>query len=333
MLVEKILAHFHPERFQGWGADKNYFEGWYYKWVSADEKHALAIIPGIAIDGDGQGHAFIQVLDGTKCESDYYRFSLEDFKCDYKRFWVKIGNCEFSSTHFKVDLPGFNGELHFSSPALWPNPWYAPGIMGPFSWLKFMECNHGIVSMDHGIEGTISYRGESVDFTGGRGYTEKDWGRSFPSGYIWMQSNHFERKGISFKFSIAKIPFLNTSFIGFIGGLYIDGTFIRFTTYNLSRVLDVVKNKNSVKILIQNPKYKLLIEAVANGATAILAAPKMGIMDAKVAESMTSTIKLTLTRRADQKVIFEGQGRNAGLELGGDINQVLEKWDKKRRKI
>ena len=45
------------------GEEKNvFFEGWYYKVVSADEKHAFAFIPGIAMDADGKQQAFVQVL-------------------------------------------------------------------------------------------------------------------------------------------------------------------------------------------------------------------------------------------------------------------------------
>ena len=62
---------------------------------------------------------------------------------------------------------------------------------------------------------------KKIDFTGGRGYTEKDWGHSFPIGYVWMQSNHFSKPEISFKCSIAKIPFKIFSFNGFIAGLWL----------------------------------------------------------------------------------------------------------------
>ncbi|WP_243392439.1 MULTISPECIES: tocopherol cyclase family protein [unclassified Mesotoga] len=31
-----------------------------------------------------------------------------------------------------------------------------------------------------------------IDLTGGKGYIEKDWGRSLPDAWIWMQSNNFD---------------------------------------------------------------------------------------------------------------------------------------------
>ena len=81
-----------------------------------------------------------------------------------------------------------------------------------------MECYHGILSMNHSINGTLILNGKTLSFDKGRGYMEKDWGHSFPEGYIWMQSNHFSKKETSIKISVAKIPWLRSSFIGFIAG-------------------------------------------------------------------------------------------------------------------
>ena len=63
-----------------------------------------------------------------------------------------------------------------------------------------MECYHGILSMNHSISGDLIINNKKINFNSGRGYTEKDWGHSFPLGYVWMQSNHFSNKNISFLF-------------------------------------------------------------------------------------------------------------------------------------
>ena len=78
--------------------------------------------------------------------------------------------------------------------------------MGPFSFVPFMECYHGIISMDHSIIGELSIKGKKVDFTSGRGYIEKDWGHSFPIGYVWMQSNHFSESKIPLNALLQKSP-------------------------------------------------------------------------------------------------------------------------------
>lgn len=73
MLKKKMHALWNPTLYHGWGKKKRFFEGWYYKVVSADEKHALAIIPGVAMDENGKKQAFIQVLDGRKKTATYHK--------------------------------------------------------------------------------------------------------------------------------------------------------------------------------------------------------------------------------------------------------------------
>ena len=191
MLYKKIRSLFHPERYHGWGKRKRYFEGWYYKVLTADEKYAFAIIPGIAMDDTGNKQAFIQILDGKTHTAEYIKFPVEEFISRSDVFKTRIAGNTFEIKRIELNLPDVKGILQFGNIVKWPNPWYSPGIMGPYSFVPFMECYHGILSMDHSVEGQLEINQKKIDFTGGRGYIEKDWGHSFPSAYIWMQSNHF----------------------------------------------------------------------------------------------------------------------------------------------
>src|SRR5512133_1011175 len=214
LLTNKARALFNPEMYQGWGNTRKYFEGWYFKVVNASGTKAFAFIPGISMDASGNSHAFIQVLDGSQKKSEYHSFSSSLFKPSEKKFELSLGENYFSPCTMVLNLPSVKGTLAFSDIVPWPTHWYSPGIMGPYAFAPFMECCHGIVSMDHYISGSLSFENEVIDFTGGRGYIEKDWGHSFPSAYIWMQSNRFETGGISFKASVARIPWLTGSFTG-----------------------------------------------------------------------------------------------------------------------
>ena len=238
MLREKVRSLFHAELYHGWGKTRRYFEGWYYKIVSADEDHALAFIPGIAMDEEGQRQAFIQVLDGKKKTAVYHQFPADEFVPSERKFAIRIDDNLFGAHSIDLKLPDATGHLKFSQPVRWPNPWYSPNIMGPFSFVPLMQCYHGILSMDHLITGQLNVNGRNINFDGGRGYTEKDWGRSFPSAYFWMQSNHFSESGISLKASVARIPWLGSSFVGFIAGVWLQDRLIEFTTLLLIISLD-----------------------------------------------------------------------------------------------
>jgi tocopherol cyclase len=65
-------------------------------------------------------------------------------------------------------MQGFKGEVEFSNQVPWRKKGYSPGIMGPFSFMPFMECYHGILSMDHSIKGSLTIDGEEIDFNNGR---------------------------------------------------------------------------------------------------------------------------------------------------------------------
>ena len=323
LIAQKIRGIWNPELYHGWGKKKRFFEGWYYKIVSKDEKSAFAFIPGIAMDENGNKQAFIQILDGKNSTSEYIKFPFESFKANSKKYIIEIDSNRFTTNSIDLDLPNIRGSLKFQNITPWSNSFFSPGIMGPFSFVPFMECYHGIISMDHSITGELSIKGNNIDFTSGRGYIEKDWGHSFPIGYVWMQSNHFSESKISFKCSVAKIPFKIFSFNGFIAGLWIKNKLIEFTTYNFSKVKKCKINDKHVEITIENLNHVLKI-LVYRSKTASLAAPIQGFMDAKIDESMTSKIEVKLYNKKTTKIIFEDIGKNAGCEVAGNYNVLIK---------
>ena len=320
--LNNIRAIFHPEQYHGWGKSKSYFEGWYYKIINDIEDQAFAIIPGIAMDENGNKHAFIQVLDGKKLTAEYHKFDISSFESESDNYKVTIENNVFTKTNLKLELPKISGKLEFQNQVDWPSKWYSPGIMGPYSFVPFMECNHGILSMDHTIAGQFKINGEVIDFTNGKGYMEKDWGKSFPSAYVWMQTNHFSQSDVSFKASVAKIPWLKSSFIGFIAGLWVNNQLIQFTTYNKTDLKKVLIDKNIVELELSNNNYRLEITAHRSASTSLVS-PISGFMDGRINESMTAKIDVKLTDNFSNKVIFQDTGRNAGLEVAGQIEELI----------
>lgn len=322
LTINKIHAFFNPEEFRGWGKRRRYFEGWYYKIVNDDESRAFAIIPGVAMDEKGNRQAFIQVLDGKRKTAEYHRFDFSDFKPASRAFELSIGPNWFSGSRIRLDLPGLRGELFFSGNIPWPKPFYSPGIMGPYSFAPFMECYHGIVSMDHTVKGSLEYKEELIGFGKGRGYIEKDWGQSFPSAYFWLQTNHFSETGISLKASVAKIPWIRGSFTGFIAGLWLKDRLIRFTTYNGSVLKRSFANENRVELVLENRAFRLEINTRRDGATT-LASPISGLMDGRIEESMTSRIHTRLLDKKKQILLLDDTGRNGGLEVAGAIKEIM----------
>lgn len=307
---------FKPEVFQGNLSKKRYFEGWYFKHVSANLEQVYSFIPGIALNS-ANPHAFIQVINGISGDTHYVKFPVSEFKFRRDRFWVKIGKSEFSPESIQLDIESddlrVKGRLHFSERVKYPSSLLSPGIMGWYSFVPFMECKHGVVSVNHGISGSLNINGESIDFTGGKGYIEKDWGRSFPEAWIWMQSNNFDKSSTSLMISIARIPWLGSHFTGLLGFLYVEGAFYPFSTYNGSKIITCTIDNGLLTIAIRHQQYLLNINATINNS-GILKAPKSGNMDRYIKESIDSELQVNLCK-VNGKTIFDGAGHRAGLEV------------------
>ena len=316
---------FHPERYHGHRRRPPFFEGWYFKLVDGGETGRYAVIPGIFLSKDpDRHHAFVQILDGSTGHATYHRYPAESFQAATDRFEVEIGPNRFSDQTVVLDIADdtrvARGELRLGTPVPWPVTLTRLGIMGPYGWAPRMETNHALVSFDHTLEGTMTIDDQEVDFTGGRGYTEKDWGKAFPAGYMWMQTNHFQTPGTSLVASIAIIPWMISAFPGFIIGLRHQGKLHQFATYTRATTTDLHFSDETVEWTVVDRNHRLQIRAKrAHGG--LLYAPTRQEMSDRVGETMLSQVEVTLTDSAGQ-VLFGEVGRNAGLELHGDLARL-----------
>jgi len=322
--MNRFTKVWHPDNYQNGRKARGYFEGWYFKAVDA-AGDGLAVIPGVAMPRDGHPFAFVQ-LNRSGGRSAWFELPYEEFTYSRDRLDLTVGRCRFWERGMTLDLAGPAGEVKgdftFGGLSPWPVTLLSPGIMGPFRFVPFMECYHGVVSMDHSVSGTLEIDGETRSFDLGRGYIEKDWGRSFPKAWIWTQSNRFDRDGVSLTASVARIPWLGTSFVGFIAGLLVDGTLHRFATYTGARLVSIRHDENGGEFVLQDRHRR--IEIAARGAApGKLRAPVLGEMKGTVNESMCSETDVRLTDRASGAVLFEGTGRSAGLELMDPTGDLL----------
>jgi tocopherol cyclase len=326
--MSRLGLIYNPAGFQGAGITTRYFEGWYLKHVTADEHSILAVIPGISFSADGATkHAFVQVVP-SHGDTHYFAYPAEEFRFDpASPFSISVGPNHFSRSGISLDLHDgtrhVTGELRYEPWWPWPVTTFSPGIMGWYRFVPGMETYHGVLSMDHGVSGSVVLDGETLDFTGGRGYVEKDWGRSFPSSWIWAQSNTFDRPGVSVSVSVAKVPWMTGAFVGNIAGLLLDGRLHRFATYTGAKLTCIETGDNEAHLTLAD-KHESLEIHVRGCEALVLKAPVLGAMESKASESLGGTIDVTLRAlrggRAD--VVFSGTGRRAGIEVMNDKDEL-----------
>ena len=309
-----------PAIFQGNLRYKNYFEGWYFKQVGLNGGK-LAVIPGISLSKDS--HAFIQVFDGRSGKSYYFEYPVDEFRPEKKPFVVAIGDNRFSYEGIELSLDGrITGSLAYSEITPYKWNWYEKGVMGWYGYVPFMETYHGLLSLDHRVDGVISIEGDEHVFREGRGYIEKDWGKSFPSSWIWMQSNCFNENGASLMFSTAVIPWLTSSFVGHLALLRFNNRTINLSTYRGGKITQLLKSKEGVSIQVQTRTHILEIKAI-QGDSVSLKSPVMGLMTGRTIESLDSKIWVLLTN-SDGDVLFSDIGFDAGLEIMDDSDELVD---------
>lgn len=341
----------HPAWYHGHDKRPPFFEGWYFKLIDASRRHRYAIIPGIfKSDVSERHHAFVQVLNGTTGRAVYHRFPAEAFRAAEDRFEICVGPNRFTgeSISLQLDSPEqtLHGEVHFEGLTPWPVTLISPGIMGWYSWVPSMECYHGVLSLDHALRGAFTVDGQTIDWSRGQGYNEKDWGSSFPSAWIWLQSNHFARDpGLgaprtSLTASVAIIPWRRSSFRGMIVGLWHGGRLYRFATYTGARIEQLSLDDEQVtwivrgRMAIGGPTYQLEMRATrAQGG--LIRGPSTSDMGVRVPETLSASVEVRLARlRGRQEtVLLEDTGRYAGLEVVGDLERLLQTSAMKRRQV
>ena len=319
-LVTGVL---HPEGFHGDGVTSSYFEGWYVKLVTGDRRARFAVIPGVFLDPQGGGEAFVQVLDGATGESWYHRYDIGEFGADDDRFNVRVGPNRFTSHGVVLDLPSLRGEVRFTTPLdPWPVSWRSPGVMGWYAWVPKMECKHGVVSLGHDLAGSLQHGDDITSFDGGRGYLEKDWGAAFPSGYVWMQTNHFSERETCLTASVALIPWVRSEFRGHIVGLLHRGELHRFATYTGAVTTRLEIDDDEVRWHLRSKQGSVLELTADRPRGGLLHAPVRTEMHRRVEETLDATIHVRLLDRSGA-VLLDDVGTCGGLEVHGDLAKLL----------
>ncbi len=353
-----LFDPFHPERFQGSLGRPGLFEGWYFRLADRGGQGQWAVIVGVATGAGAKGthgvaradgvedppycwmppspesaHCFVQVLPGDGSPVLQARYPLGWFGWGCGAFAVYIGNPDGGEPVFfgsrqrlwlRVAQGGrsFQADVRFVDAVPFPGTPHWPGIMGPFGFLPGMECYHAIVSIRHGLVGTLCAAdgaGGTVthDLTGGLGYTEKDWGRSFPRAWVWLHANRFG-DGATFFLSAADIPWHGRTFPGFFAFLHRPGQRLTlFATYARGRLGELTVQGHNLQGSASGPAGTLSFQAAA-GRVGTLAAPLLGRMERTVEESPDARVWVRLTAPSGT-VMYEGESDGGGMEVSGEL--------------
>ncbi len=281
------------------------FYGWYFKCTTSEGTIAfIAATHG----GENTTTCSIQVIYSWKGSEG--EFSVEYPGSEYSQTdkSITIAGNSFGEDGIKVDIvkDGNNvcGEVRFEN--LTPLSY---DIMGPFSYIPFMECRHMVGSIQHKVNGTFKLNGIDCDFKDGSGYWEGDSGVSFPKKYIWTHAD-FEMgdgKG-SLMLSVAKIPFGFLRFTGVIAFVNYGGEEYRLATYLGAKAR--ITEKCEV-IIIQGDK--MLYAHCSGRKGQELKAPLKGNMERTIRENIACEAEYLFT--IGDEVIVNFKTNRASFEF------------------
>ena len=310
--------------FYGDKKKTSYFEGWYIK--QQNEEDVIAMIPSFHIDAFGMKSANLQII--TKDGAYSCSFPFEEFYASKRRFFVKLGKSIFTESGARINIHTkdltVTGRLFYTKktpskmqPDIVTGALVKPNgsafhplrysIMGYFDYVPFLPCRHEVVSMLHGVYGTVVINGKRIDFRDGLGYIEKDRGQSFPTSYLWTQCSFTKPSVGSIMASVAELPFLTTTFVGCICAIWYQGKEYRLATYLGGKIVSYTKKGFSVK----QGKY-LLEVSVMKHRPYFLMAPVNGTMRRRIKESVACPVRYRLYE--NRKLLFETTSNQAGYE-------------------
>lgn len=291
--------------FHGARKTSRYFEGWYIK--HQNKGRTIAFIPAFHVNETGKKSASLQVVTDT--EAYYFEYPASEFEAFEQSFFVRLGKSSFSRAGCHIDI--HEPELTIQGDILYgPFQEIRGDIMGPFAYLPYMQCSHGIVSMGHTLSGGLFVNGTIVDFSGGAGYIETDRGRSFPKEYLWTQCNIFGGEDVSIMASCADIPIGKKAFRGCICSVRHHGTEYRLATYRGVNI-DLYAPKS---LILSQGSHQLRISLLEEHPLT-LRCPVSGAMDGRIRESAACKVRYEFLEHGT--ALFDLTSDRASFEFVG----------------
>lgn len=313
-LISNDMKGFDASGFQGVHRTRAYFEGWYIRLSSDKHDWNCSLIPGIAIDPGGEPHAFLQFIESSGT-SHYMAYPRESFSLDSNKLRIEFEGNVISEDEIKIDLSkrGLNLQIDIKGCDMpkFSERFHSLNVMGILSKFPQLPCYHHLIHMDLPVSGYIQWSGKKYSFNGGSAYMEKDWGRSFPSTWHWIQSSSFEANTGVLSAVASYVPCGKIKVPAGMAALQIDGEQY-FWSSAWGHTWHYSESNSSPYYRFSNGKNTLEI-IVRPGVTAPLIAPIKGAMERTVYESINSGIRLQVTDQRG-KLLHESSSKSAGYE-------------------
>ncbi len=187
---------------------------------------------------------------------------------------------------------------------------------GWLSFIPILEPGWQIL-MAHGLAtGWIECRGERYEFSRAPAYSEKNWGRSFPEKWFWINCNSFDDTvGLAITAGGGRRKILwQTEEVAMIGIHYRD-RFYEFVPWN-SQVYWQIQPWGEWRMQATNRDFKIELMGTTDLAGTMVSTPTERGMVMCCRDTLKGRLAIELSTRKGDRII-SAISNNAGLEVGG----------------
>jgi tocopherol cyclase len=187
---------------------------------------------------------------------------------------------------------------------------------GLLSFLPIFEPGWQIL-MAHGLAtGWIEWQGQRYEFDRVPAYSEKNWGRSFPEKWFWINCNSFEDSiGLALTAGGGKRKVLwMTEEVGMIG-IHYRGKFYEFVPWN-SQIDWQVQPWGEWRMQASNQDFQVELTGTTDLAGTMVRTPTAQGLSICCRDTLKGRLKLDLRTRQGEP-IMTATSSLAGLEVGG----------------
>jgi tocopherol cyclase len=188
---------------------------------------------------------------------------------------------------------------------------------GLLSYLSIFEPGWQIL-MAHGLAtGWIEWQGERYEFTNAPAYSEKNWGRSFPKKWFWVNCNSFdETVGLAITAGGGRRKVLwTTEEVGMVGIHYRD-RFYEFVPWN-SQMSWQIQPWGEWRIQATNHDFQVELIGMTDLPGTMVNTPTERGLVMCCRDTLKGLLSIDLRTLQGQQII-KTSSNNAGLEVGGD---------------
>jgi tocopherol cyclase len=311
-----------------------FFEGWYYRISIPELQQSFAFM--YAID-DPQGNTpvsggSVQILGIDDAHLWRTLPNSSDFYAAYDRFYLEHWGKQ------NRDLEGYSASDRHNRGKIYDplsqtfctwdyqiksiHTWgRAQPTMGIWSYFSVFEPGWQILATHALASGSITWQNQTYSFQNAPAYSEKNWGRSFPSKWFWIQANSFNAESFIDPPELAITAaggirqYLGQSSQVAMISLFYQGQFYRFMP-DSSTIDCQIQPWGSWQICAVNPDFEITLSGYTDQSGEYIMVPTAKGLSFDCRDTGQGNLSLDLKER-NGKQIIKAESTLAALEIGG----------------